>query len=244
MRGQGDKKTIMADEILRKESKIESNEYKWTDRAALEMRLDSPLVLYASDDNKTALLQNFSPFVFEDVKVCLVKGDDVMPIYSFKDMGKKVEAFGEYSIAVPDKTFEVLKKTFEDKDSRLELLVEDALHKELKKADVKLKTAYLADKVSVKASVPEWIWNDGRIVQVWAFGAKDKEDRWFSCKKVSSTEISAEIDAEYSGLVFVRGNTARTGWNWNVGTIDNKTVDISLKERGLAFSTADDWRRY
>lgn len=236
----------MTDEILKYEGLIGSRFLKWYgDRPALNVYTNKPLQLSVSADKKDVSIYNYSPFDFEDVKVCLVKGDDVMPIYSFKDMGNKIEAFNRCNLSVPEKTYNLLKKTFLDKESKYELIVEDVLYKELAKTSSSTEIVSFPNTFKVNIRVPEWVWNDGRLLWAWAFGAKDKEDKWLNCAKVSASEISVDVESGCTGIVLVRGNTSKVGWGWNVGTIDNQTVDFDLRQKGCYFETEDyEWRKY
>lgn len=228
------------DNILKNSEFMGTDDLEWFNGPITFMNLQNPLTLKVSSDKKQIKLENHSPFSFEDVKVCLIKDDDMMPVYAFKEMTKRVEAFKEYSLEVPEKTYTVLKKTFDDKDSYYKVIIYDSFYKELKNIIAPNYTfAIVPRKITLQIGTPEWMWNDDALVRAWVW-SNEEDGEWVDCKKVSGTEMTCEIPSSKHNILFVRGNTSKLGWGWNTGmTIHNKSVDMNLSQKGFMFALND-----
>lgn len=243
-------------------SKIEDNimtkndwaneEVEWQREPSFEFRFEKIFDLTSKNRNKEVILTNRPPFNFSKVTVSLAKGEDKTPIYSFDVFGKKCVAFRSYTLKVPELTYSTLEKTFNDPYTHWTFDCEDALYKELEKAE-KSNFRLLAapDIFKLTAHVPEWVFDNSFSLYCWYWN-DEKILKGGSgsfvlnpCDRVDNDTVSCYVPSDTTHVLFVRGVNYTNSYapTWDRMKF-NKSRDVSLKDEDTVLylrNSEQDW---
>lgn len=220
---------------------------EWQKEPSFEFRFEKMLKLTSKNRNKEVILTNDSPFNFSKVVVSLAKGEDKTLIYDFSVFGKKCEAFHSYNLKVPENTYKTLEKTFSDPYTQWTIDCEDALYKELEKAEKSnYKLCAVPPTFKVTAHVPEWVFNDSFSLWCWYWNEEEVAKGGTGafvlnpCERVDSDVVTCYVPNDTTHVLFARGirytNTYAITWEW---MNFNKSRDVDLKKEGTVIYLRD-----
>lgn len=192
-----------------------------------------PIKLEVSPDKRDIKVVNYSTHDFRDVIIALIdEKENMLPIYSFKDMNDICSGLSKSKLRVPDETYKAFKSIIDKNSTYYKVICNDSDYEKYRYMYAPM------DKIKVTVKVPDWFFSDNSISFAWVWET-GKDGRWVRCYQDNSSEkrIMFDVEPNETNIIINRYPQEKSGSpDWNPY---NRTHEINLLQRDIFFYLND-----